>query len=534
MNNSQGPLGTIAQGVVAGIGFVSEVRGYKKARKTAKMKRESEAHEQSQYEQQKRSSSSTSRSLSSGEAPLPTETKADPDAKDPPAYKEIERSWELNEAQDVVIETKKPRKSKGGVANPDKVIAAFLQRRPPPSTPLSLSPHETHPAPKLTYPVAIPQRRPKDKKRGFIRAYALDLQNVGLDQETWFDFIETFNEASLANPWINALNLASLAASPLPSAISTAVSIAIMVATTIAIEIQGRHRYAPDRQNKALDKLNEEFFRPRGLFCLVMAWDSSSFGPRTNIDINTTIQNSIDSQGKMSHKFQSSNGVNNGMVSIKTAQLVFPGLDFLATVSKDEQKGFKKKMERGKLFVDDYMDRRAQAKFFAENPSSHLNQAGKPTFSSKYADPTHQIGEFQAQIRGFASRGDMGRGTGRAGGLGGGPLGLIGLAAQALSDRDQQRTPFSNGNNPPTPYYYRSDFHEESDKHRQYPQHGSIPGNSQQYPQQRGDGGLLNLGKLFNSKVLYLMVVNMPTEKEMAQAKELTSGWNVQSQQCQF
>ena len=117
------------------------------------------------------------------------------------------------------------------------------------------------------------------------------------------------------------------------------------------------------RQNKALDKLNDEFFRPRGLFCLVMTWDSTSFDSRTNSNVNTTIQNTIDGQGRISHNFQSSNGVTNGMESIQTAQLIFPGLDLLARVSKEEEKSLKKRMQRGKLFVDDYIDRRAQARF---------------------------------------------------------------------------------------------------------------------------------------------------------------------------
>lgn len=94
-----------------------------------------------------------------------------------------------------------------------------------------------------------------------------------------------------------------------------------------------------------------------------MTWDSTSFDSRTNSNVNTTIQNTIDGQGRISHKFQSSNGVTNGMESIQTAQLIFPGLDLLTTVSKEEEKGLKKKMRRGKLFVDDYMDRRAQARF---------------------------------------------------------------------------------------------------------------------------------------------------------------------------
>lgn len=237
MARSQGPIGKLAQGVVTGIGFASEVRGYKKAKKAAKLENESELW-QSKIEEQPDSGSST-RSPSHRE-PHEAERQADLDIEEPPAYEEIERSWELDEAQDIVIEAKKPRKSKDGVANPDKVIAAFLQRHPPHS-PVS-SPQQTATRSRLEYPVAIPQRRPKDKKRGFIRAYAPDLQSVGIDQETWFDFIETLNEASLANPWINALNLASLAATPLPSAISMAISTAIMVATTIAIETQGRYR----------------------------------------------------------------------------------------------------------------------------------------------------------------------------------------------------------------------------------------------------------------------------------------------------
>jgi len=103
-----------------------------------------------------------------------------------------------------------------------------------------------------------------------------------------------------------------------------------------------------------------------------MTWDSTSLDSRTNAGVNTTIQNTIDSQGRISHKFQSSNGVTNGMESIQTAQLIFPGLDLLATVSKEEEKGLRKKMQRGKRFVDDYMDRRAQAKFVRISQNSQI------------------------------------------------------------------------------------------------------------------------------------------------------------------
>ncbi|PWY92639.1 hypothetical protein BO70DRAFT_357779 [Aspergillus heteromorphus CBS 117.55] len=449
MDRSQGPIGKLVGGVTSGIGFASEVYGYKKSRKAAIKERELKQHDQGRQQESASASASSSSSssfrspppYSATEFPLGEQTAFPTEKTATIAEDEIERSWQLDEAQDVAIEESepsKPRKSKSGVANPDKVISAFLQRQPPPYPTLAPDgrPHPDH---RLAYPVAIPQRRPKDKTRGFIRAYAPDLQNMGITQETWFDLIETINEASLANPWINALNLASLAAAPLPFLVSTAISMAIMVSTTIAIETQGRYR-----QNKALDTLNKEFFNPRGLFCLVMTWDPTSTSARTNMDINSTIQSTVSTQGKKSHKFQSSNGVTNGMEYMQTAELVFPGLDWLATATADERKGFKMKFKRGKGFIDDYMDRKAQAKFIAENPDSYLNQAGKPKFISKLADPSHPLrsglaglqgagagsGVGTGQSRGFGSRDDQGRGLGgRSGGLLGGGLlggGLLG------------------------------------------------------------------------------------------------------------
>lgn len=218
-----GPIGKLSSAVTTSIGFVSEVHGYNKAKKAARKQQEQENNERG---------GSSSPSSTSGTS---TPTSLDP----------IEREWQLDEAQDVVKETvtdekqQPARESKKGVANPEKVVSAFLQRQSlvPPS---SLDAQQL--TGKLEFPVVIPQRRPKDKSRGFVRAYAPDLRNVGIEQAAWLDFVETLNEASLANPWIQAINLAGLAASPLPFATSTAISIALMVGTEIAMEAQGRYR----------------------------------------------------------------------------------------------------------------------------------------------------------------------------------------------------------------------------------------------------------------------------------------------------
>ncbi|PYH97261.1 hypothetical protein BO71DRAFT_481287 [Aspergillus ellipticus CBS 707.79] len=680
-----GPIGKLVHGVTSGIGFATEVHGYRKSRKAAIKERELKQHDQ-----QETSPSPSGSPPSYSATELHYEERNGFPGEEPAekehyttADDEVERSWQLDEAQDVAMEESKPRKSKSGVANPDKVIRAFLQRQPLPSPSPTLTPDGyPYPAHRLAYPVAIPQRRPKDKTRGYIRAYAPDLQNMGINQETWFDFIETINEASLANPWINALNLASLAASPLPFLISTAISTAIMVATTIAIETQGRYR-----QNKALDTLNKEFFIPRGLFCLVMTWDPTSFSSRTNANVNTTVENTINTQGKMSHKLQSSNGVSNGMECMQTAELVFPGLDFLATASADEKKGFKSKLGRGKGFFDDYMDRKAQARFLAENPDSYLGQAGKPKFASKFGDPTHPVhgglsalrggsgAGAQQQSRGFGfgndsgssmgGRGFGGRGMGGLGG-GGGLLGLVSLATNAVSDHRQRKqssinnsnndgrsnshAPYGGSNaehydsrrNPHAPYggsnaahyderrerqqypsgvsnqgYYderreqqqypsgsthQGYYNERREQQQQYPSDSAHQGyyderreqqrypsgfsnqgyyderrEQQQYPsgsthqgyygerreqqqryphggsnqeyydESRGQqqqyqqnqragigGGAESLKNIFRSKVRYLMVVNMPSEEEMAEARRLTADWNAQSQPQQF
>ncbi|KAL1969875.1 hypothetical protein VTN77DRAFT_7384 [Rasamsonia byssochlamydoides] len=91
-------------------------------------------------------------------------------------------------------------------------------------------------------PVVLPQRRPKDHSHGFIRAYAPDLAAFGIDQALFLNFLDTFNAASTASPWLNAINLASSGTMFLPHGIFISVSIAIQITTQIAIEVQGGRR----------------------------------------------------------------------------------------------------------------------------------------------------------------------------------------------------------------------------------------------------------------------------------------------------
>ena len=112
-----------------------------------------------------------------------------------------EAYWELDEATDPdppaydyspsvrgEIDNAEPE---SGEAKPDvhKLVQKFLA---------------SHPAPisepgRLPCPVVIPQRRPRTKSRGFVKAYAPVLADCDIDQDTFLEFLKTFQKASQVN-----------------------------------------------------------------------------------------------------------------------------------------------------------------------------------------------------------------------------------------------------------------------------------------------------------------------------------------------
>lgn len=103
-------------------------------------------------------------------------------------------------------------------------------------------PEKPRPLQGLSAPVVLPQRRPKNRGRGFIRAYAPALGACGIDQAMFLDFLDTAEKACQASPWLNAINLASIATIWMPSITGMAVSIAIQITTDIAIAVEGRRK----------------------------------------------------------------------------------------------------------------------------------------------------------------------------------------------------------------------------------------------------------------------------------------------------
>lgn len=61
---------------------------------------------------------------------------------------------------------------------------------------LSLAGPPPQPTQRIPCPVIIPQRRPRNKDRGFVKAYAPVLDNCGVSQEVFLKFLKDWLAAS--------------------------------------------------------------------------------------------------------------------------------------------------------------------------------------------------------------------------------------------------------------------------------------------------------------------------------------------------
>lgn len=295
------------------------------------------------------------------------------------------------------------------------LAAAFIGEHPLPS------PSATPVTRRLELPVVLTQRRPKARARGFVRAYAPVLDDVGIDQPTFLDFVDKLNKAVEPNPWIQAINLASLAAQNVPEPVSMAAAMACKIVADAASEVHSRKK-----TNAFLDTVNQEFFKPRGLVAVLIAWKPSD--PSVLMDVDFSLGSKIanasppenrSSYGKLKHRLQSSSGASSFEFP-NTAPLIFPAVDELATSTSESPEAEANKqnaIKRGGNFVNDYMDRRAVAKWAGDHPESKMaNAQRKPEFHSRYADPTHPASS--GDLVAFVTGGKFTSGSIRDGGLG--------------------------------------------------------------------------------------------------------------------
>lgn len=342
-----GPIGGLVRGIASGIGLATESYQHHKEKKTSNP--EAGSNNESQP--------------------------AVPDAGHVPqdhanlSQQMDEATWELDEAQDQASGDGPGRPITSG-AEPGELVNSFL---------VAHGQSSQYSTGQLSLPVVITQRRPNNRTKGFVRAYSPILEDVGISQTAFLDFIDQLNTSLAPSPWLEAINLAAAAGHSVPVPFGIMISMAAKKTADAASQIHSR-----SKANKFLDQINETYFAPRGVVALIMTWQPNHNGDvltTAGFDMESSIVKASDSS-KSRPFYESSSGASN-FEWPQTAPLIFPTLDNLPD---EKQSAYK----RSGKFVDDYLDKRARAKWAGDNADSELaNATGKETFSSRYADPNH-------------------------------------------------------------------------------------------------------------------------------------------------
>ncbi|KAK5282274.1 hypothetical protein LTR40_003562, partial [Exophiala xenobiotica] len=291
-------------------------------------------------------------------------------------------------------------------ASAEDVATSFLQSH-------KLTPTPSQQFQPLPFPVILPQRRPQDKSRGFVRGYAPILGECsGIDQQTFLDFLKDFDKSSKASPVLNVINIAAMGVGFVPSPIVMGVALAVQVAAGTAKEVQSRYR-----RNTYLDQVNEILFKPRGLYCMIMTYKPDNpYDAVMHVDLNTRSQDQAlakalsNPDNELRQKLKNlrlTSGTTQGEMSLpEAAPLIYPALDRAAATAatttaqgKDSSSIPQQKqnaLKSSTKFLADYFDRRAQATYQGTNPSSRLAAALPPPpsekqFASRFSDPNHPV-----------------------------------------------------------------------------------------------------------------------------------------------
>lgn len=268
-----------------------------------------------------------------------------------------EANWALDEAAEEVAtpKTEDPKLKYGVLAQPTiESFSAMVMAKCPPLN------HPTNP---LQRPVIIPQRRPGARNRGFIHAYAPDLAEKGISQETFLSFIQNFHLASQASPLLNVVFVSAGVAGLVPEPITMITSTVIQFAAGAAIYLQ-----TTQRTHSFLDEMNDKLFKPRGLYAMVMKYIPQGTRPISvqQADLNTMIGHE-NTPHKSYQNFRAVNaGRSYGAIEMPdSAPLVFPALDEAARMQDPAKVG---KLKNSMAFVTDYYDKRAQASYVSSLP----------------------------------------------------------------------------------------------------------------------------------------------------------------------
>ncbi|KAI6870114.1 hypothetical protein KC338_g3177 [Hortaea werneckii] len=412
----------------------------------------------------------------------------------------------------------------------------------------------------LPFPVILPQRRPRKKARGFVRAYAPVLGDCGIEQDTFLKFLDNFQKSSQASPVFKVIQVSAGIAGFAPSVIAMAVTTAVQIAAGVGEEIQTRQR-----TNHFLDRMNDELFKPAGLFAFIMKYKTDAevsaanskrpglvtqFIPKPQVvDLSSnqivakyyrsTSDDSDTHDRHMADRLKDirlASGTTQGSIRMpEAAPLIFPDLD-KALVEDGVEETFKDKTADAKAFLVDYMDRRAHFRYANDDPMSKLViPEDQRAFKSKLADPNHPAfqggivtlltggmlpGRADRRIRRsktkferderkvvrYEQRVARGRGLTRK----------QQRRFDAVTDERVRRGKFEVHDGPSN----GDVFSEGSRKTSGQDVNGSNLYRGTRGQRQGGGGAIGAVKRVMREDVLYLMIVNLPSEAELIEARE--------------
>ncbi|TQV96189.1 hypothetical protein V2A60_003373 [Cordyceps javanica] len=264
----------------------------------------------------------------------------------------------------------------------------------------------------LSLPVVIPQQRPGSPERGFMAAYAPMLESAGIDQRTFMSFLDEFNTAVQGNKFLAGVQVVSFGVGFTPEIITTCVATAVQMGANVA-----NRGYVKHKTNSTLDKFNNEVFGPRGLFCMIMKYDPIGQDPVLAEKAASSPLNKFGGNGQKSWLKDPVSGTSEGMHGLPSAVAPLIYMDdrrahkeYLAGDGKIsperspvEKPTTKQKAKNAFENFNDYLDRRARAKYASENQGDILNTPLTKGFSNKFLDPNSSMNN--GGLLGFISGG---------------------------------------------------------------------------------------------------------------------------------
>ena len=209
---------------------------------------------------------------------------------------------------------------------------------------------------RLPAPIILPQKRPGDQSRGFIDAYSPCLEANGIDESTFIAFLNRFRTATQSSPFLNVVSVSAAIAGYVPEPASQISSYITSYAVNSAIESEKRRR-----TTDFLDEANEQLFKPRGLYAMVMSYEPQQQRPVEEKPLDLDHETSKETQYNRS----------NVAADTTYGALELPESAPLKFVAENEtmHEGVQppSKPKTGPEFLADYHDRRAQATYVSEN-----------------------------------------------------------------------------------------------------------------------------------------------------------------------